>query len=275
MKVTVVTPTRGRPMALVGVLMGLWRLRSTKHELKFIVGADSDDAETHDAARRLMTELPVQVCEGPRATLGHVMNRMMAAARGDCDVVTDVTDRTFCITPGWDDCIVETMKLRSNRIFWWSCPYDPDCTLPALPAIWCDALNWQWSPEIFPFWWDDTWLQELDLMVFGGPSLKMMASYAGERKATTNGRDFAFWFNVFAQTRERRWAQAEKIAERLGVKMQPRENLEKYFALYDSNGQKRSPSFEDRFGDKRPPTESYLRAKAAAEMLTNGTAATC
>lgn len=275
MKVTVITPTRARPLALVGSLMAAWRLRSTKHDLTFIVGADDDDTQTHDAVTRLAAELPVIQTSGPRSTLGHVMNRMMNAARGDCDVVTTLTDRTFCITPGWDDCIAETLKLRSNRILWWSCPYDPDCNLPAIPAQWCDALDWQWSPEIFPFWWDDTWLQELDLMVFGGPSLKMITSYAGERKFTTNGRDFAFWFDVFARTREQRWQKAEKIAERLGVQLQPRENLEKYFALYDAAGQQRSPSFEDRFGDKRPASAAYLRAKTAAQAMIGSVAAAC
>lgn len=266
MKITVLTPSRARPLALIAVLMGLWRLRSTKHEIKFIVGADQDDEATITATRRLEMELPVDVVTGERGTLGHVMNRMMRMVT-DADAVTDVTDRNFCITPGWDDCIAETTKLRPNRLLWWSCPYDPDCTLPVIPKVWCEALQWKWSPEIFPFWWDDTWLMELDLMIFGGPSLKMQASYAGERGQTTRGRDFAFWFKVFAETREQRWQQAEGIAEKLEVEVQPRESLQKYFSLYDTSGLQRSPIFEERFGDKRAPGVEYQRAKAAAEML--------
>lgn len=276
MKIAVLTPSRGRPLALTAVLMGLWRLRSTKHEIIFIVGADKDDEKTIHAAEQLQVEFPVYVMAGERGTLGHVMNNMMKAAHElNQDVVTDVTDRNFCITPGWDDCIAETTKLRPNRILWWSCPYDPDCTLPVLPHVWCEALEWKWSPEIFPFWWDDTWLMELDLMVFGGPSLKMQASYAGERGQTTRGRDFAFWFKVFAATREQRWKQAETIARKLDTKIQDRESLEKYFSVYDSSGLQRSPIFEERFGDKRPPGIEYKRAKAAAEMILSTEGSRC
>lgn len=272
MKLAVCTPTRGRPLALIGVIMALWRQRAGKDDLRFVVGIDDDDDASLDACKRLGDEVPIYASRAPRSTLGDVSNRIVGCAK-DADAVIWATDRAFVITPGWDEIIAEAVDKFPKRILWWSCPYDADCVMPIIPKQWAEAADHELSPTIFPFWFNDTWLQELDLMVSGGPSLKVQAAYAGQRSVTTRGRDFGFWYKVFAATRAERWAKAETIAERLGIEVTMREFLTQHFAKYDAHGQANAPAFQKRFGDPREPGAEYIAAKAYAEKLLQDKAA--
>lgn len=270
LRVTVAIVTRGRPAALIGVVMALWRLRSGAHDLEFAFGFDSDDETRHDALSILRTDnLPIRNLVGSRGiTRGHIVNRIVRACRRDADVVTPLTDWTFPITPGWDDVLAQGAQQFPTRLTWWSCPHIPGCVVPAIPRAWCEAAGWAISPEIFPFWWDDTWLEEVDAILSGGPCLKLPASFAGTHGKTTRGRDFAFWGRIFAGTRHMRIAQADAMAAALGL---PRPELsDGLLARFEANDrfqQDKADEFERIFGDGSQPTEAYLAVKSAALRL--------
>lgn len=272
MKLAVCTPTRERSLALIGVVMSLWRQRAGQDDIRFIVGIDDDDEKSLDACKRLGEEVPIHVSLAPRSTLGEVSNRLFSCAK-DADAIVWATDRAFVITPGWDAIIAEAVTKLPNRVLWWSCPYEADCVMPIVTKRFAEAADYDLSPTIFPFWFNDTWLQELDLMVSGGPSLKVQAAYAGQRAQTTRGRDFAFWYKVFAATRPQRWEKAEKIAKRLGVEITMREFMTQHFAKYDAHGQANAAAFQKRFGDPREAGAEYIEAKSYAEKLLQDRAA--
>src|SRR5690242_4386935 len=108
MKLGVCIVTRNNPGPLIAVVMGLWRLRSMQHEVQFIIGFDRDDQTTRPVQiGRLVREIDPRVIYSPgdRAPCrGTAENRVLGVAReNNCDLTTLMTDRTICITPGWDD----------------------------------------------------------------------------------------------------------------------------------------------------------------------------
>lgn len=273
--ITVAIASRGRPLALIGVVLALSRLAANPIAVNFVVAVDDDDIETQDACHRLARELPVHTTAAPRSTLAACWNRALLAAKG-AEAVTLMSDRTYPITPGWDAVLGDAIAQKPNRVLWWSSPEDGGCVVPILPKAWCAATKWQAGPDTYPFWYTDTHLQELDLMVHGGPSLKVQASYAGTRGATQSGRDFAFWHGIFQATRPGRWAQALHLAEVFGRReafQGSSQQFTDYCAAYDAMMQERAPAFEERFGDRRPPSQAYIAAKARAEALLQEIAA--
>jgi hypothetical protein len=271
MKITIAIVTRARPAALIGAVMALWRLRSGHHDIELALGFDSDDETRHDALSILRTDnLPIINLVGNRGlTRGHIINRIVGARR-NADLVTIPADWQFCITPSWDDVLAQASSMHPERVLWWTHPDNLACITPVIPRKWLAAIDWKLSPAIFPFWWDDTWIEEIDQMIGGGLSLKVPASLAGIHGKTTRGRDFGFWAGVFSKTRGHRVEQARQIASALGL---PEPSLEVLaglgasYALRDSHQLANAGNFQRIYGDESPPDETYLRVKSAALRL--------
>lgn len=283
MKISVCIASRERPAAMIGVVMALHRMRSTKHEIDFVIGLDADDERTAKHLDAFEGEIaPLYSIDQAPPVRGMIENRMIVAARDapgpqgpsqPLGVITLMSDRTFCITPAWDEWLARGVETLPNRVTWWQCPEDPGCIIPIIPTAYLDAAGWKWSPEIFPFWWDDTWHQEIDLMIHGPKSKKARCTYAGIRGATANGREFRFWLDVFIRTRDTRRDLARAIAGRLGVEFIDRPDVDSYFAAYDHQMIDRCPAFEERFGDKRPVPQRYVVARDSAMKLMSEIAA--
>lgn len=269
MKIVVAIPSRSRPLALIGSVMASWRLSSGTNDVEYVIGVDKGDTETLDACMRLTKEVPLSVCIAPPpTTLAAVSNLMVRQSEG-ADAVTVLSDRIFAVTDAWDTIIAGGVHNYPKRVLWWSCEWDHGCIAPVMSKAWLEASRWSYAlTDTYPFWFIDTALQEIDLMINGGPSLKIRCAYSGARGKTTNGRDFAFWFRVFAAERPKRRTEARRIAARMGQEnLCEDERVEQFFAKFDDEMQTRSADFEKRFGDDRPPDESYLAAKARAENI--------
>lgn len=271
MKITVAIVTRGRPAALIGMVMSMWRLRGGQHDLEFAIGIDQDDDATRNAFCLLVKDgVPASLYDTRRTdTRGHVVNSLLWYCR-DADLITVPADWQFCITPSWDDVLAQASGTHPERVLWWSQPDNLACVTPVIPCKWLRAIDWKLSPEVFPFWWDDTWIEEIDQMIGGGLSLKVRASLAGVHGKTTRGRDFGFWANVFSKTRYRRVEQARQIARSLGVpepSLDVLADLGASYAMRDTHQLVNADYFQRIYGDESPPDETYLRVKSAALRL--------
>ena len=259
--------TYRRPLGLVGVVMALQRLRSLQHEVRFRIGIDDGDEDSFAACQSLAGECPIDVVPGPRPVArGEVDNRLLRGST-DADIVTMLTDRTFVISPGWDDALVRGVTEQPKRLLWWSCPEDQGCTMPIISRAWREAADHTWSPEIFPFWFDDTWNQQIDLMLYGMPSLKIVANVSGQRNKTNRARDFAFWITLFNELLPLRVEQAKTIAARLEVPFENREPVMKYIGQHYQTLLANIPVLEKHFGDNGEPDAGYVEAKTRAEKL--------
>lgn len=272
MKLGICLVTRNNPGPLIGVVMSLWRLRSNQHELQFIIGIDNDDENTMRASplTKEINPLPIFTIGERAPARGTTENRVLSIARAqDCDLATLLTDRTFPITPGWDDVLARGVTEQPKRPLWWSCPHDNVCAIPIMPKDYLDALDWKWSPELFPFWFDDTWNQQIDLLIHGLPSKKVKASFAGQRGKTTRGRDFGFWIDFFHRLLPMRVNIAESVANAQGIEFKIRPDVIQYFAGWYEQMMKGAETLEQTFGDPRDPGPEYEIAKSRAQkMLT-------
>jgi hypothetical protein len=266
MKTTICIATRGRAAAAIGVVMAAHRLKSGDQHVDFVMGMDDDDPDADLVRRVLEPVAPVKFSiEAPTETRGYVENRMLKMAYdGGADIVTLMTDRTFIISPQYDMVLVRAMGAVKNRVLWWSSPEDPGCVIPIIPRSYLEAIDCNWDMGVHPFWWSDTFQQEIDLMLYGMPSLKVNACYSGTRGITTNGRDFTFWLEVFRAMRPVRRKVAHKLAMHFGIVRPDQGQIEDYFVQYDRSFAERCPQFEASFGDQRPPSDRYLLAKKRA-----------
>ena len=268
MHITVLIPSRNRPASLVCAVMTLWRLRSGHYDLSFVIGTDSDDQKMGKIGWTFKNEdVPVTLLPGRRASsLGGVINRSLQTVRkGPADIVALMGDRMNCITPEWDQAIASGVLERSDRVLWWSSPNEKSNVAPIFSRRWLDAIDWKISCERFPFWFDDSWLEEIDLLVNGPPSLKVRASFAGARGTTTRARDFAFWINAFIAMRSERRVIAAKIAQHFNAPAPNAVEIEQLLAHRDSQLISFAPGYEERFADPRPPSREYFQIKASVE----------
>lgn len=271
MRLLYIIPTRGRPLNLLGTISTAWRLRSGAHDVEFAVSADYDDDRMEAAEALIDDDVPATVLWRDRPdALGMKWNEplWLAHKSGDSaeiDAALLMTDRMIPITVGWDDIVAKCIEKYPNRILWWRSPSDPGTVAPVVPRAWLEAMDWKPAVELFPYWFIDTWLMELDRLVFGGPSLMMPALYAGERKETQQLRDCAFWCRYYAALRPQRIEQAKQIAVRLGLEWANRPELEAEFGAQDVVREARAAEFEKAFGDTSEPWDGYRRIKAEAE----------
>ena len=276
MKIAVCIASRGRPAALIGAVMAAWRLRTGRHDVQFILGVDDDDGFTHKHLLAFMGEVEPIIVSPPAITVrGEVENAMLAAAsEREPDAVTLLSDRAYIITPGWDEGLAVGVNTEPKRVVWWSCPDDKGCVMPVIPSAYLRAVDYRWSSEVHPYWWDDSAQQEIDLMLHGLPSMKIHPMYSGRRGPTQSAREFVFWLDVFKAMRPQRRAQARQIAATLELPFIERPDVEQYFAAYDNAMRARCEEFEKGYGDTDPPTARYLLARARAEKWILPQAAT-
>ena len=269
-RIAVCIASRGRPAALAGVVMAAQRLQSCTNHLAFSLALDDDDVKSIQMFETLAQsgEVNVHADIAPRdSSIAAAQNRAVRLAMG-AEIVTLLSDRAFVITPGWDVGVVDAAIRHANRLLWWSCPHDPDTTMPIFPHTILDQVGWQPHPEIYPYWYIDTHWAEIDRMVFGGPSLRIRPMYAGARAQTTRGRDFAFWSRLFAGLRPKRVDEAKRLADALALPWNdPSPEMLADFYARDRHLAQHADDFEARFGDKSPPDEAYLAAKARAEDM--------
>jgi hypothetical protein len=265
-KINVIIASRGQHHRLSAVIVSMMQLQSGKNDIEYLVGLDNDDEDSIRAMWGLIDHgNPVRTNIAPRsASLGAINNRLLSMSNADVYLIT--TDRAFIVTPDWDEVVATVVGTNPNKPFWLYSQQDPDATHPIIPDTFLRAMGGKWSPELFPFWFDDTWLAEIDFFVSGNVT-KIPVEYAGKRGTSKRCRDIAFWGDFFAKTRPVRILIAEKIAEKFKGKLLDMEQKMDVVRAMSEEFIARAPLNEERFGDTSPPTPEYLKAKKRAEKI--------
>lgn len=261
MRISVLIPTRNRPFDLSGAAWSLVSRASGKHEVRYLVGCDADDATTIAMVWALrLRGVPLYPFVAKRqGSLGQFINMMTEAA--PADVYTSLADDIECVTQDWDDCIASAWKQKPDGVWWWGCP--TGTTFAIVSEKWRAAAGRVFT-DYFPFWWDDCWLFEVYRFAAQEDTMRRLeCTLLDKAVSTTRMRDLPFWTDFFWAMRPERIEEARRIAKRLGW---PKVRETKPYELEPS------PYFnpaktEAQQGEKTPPTPEYLRAKARAEAL--------
>ena len=266
MRIAVLILTRGRPAGLGGAIQAFHATASGQIPVEYVVCGDDDDP-TIEQAQELLEHLPVTWSINPRPdALGRAWN--LGAKACDWDLALFTGDDTVPATWHWDWRMAD--NAAAAPAFAWTEANDPsNCTYWATTRRWYDAVG-QAAPEMFPFWFNDTWAAEQHLFAFGKPILiDRHLVMAGRRGTTREMREVAFWFDVFAATRPQRIAEAGRIARAHGVAPPDPAGLLDWCRRWDAEQQASVPRYNVAFAaDQVPPTARYnrLRARAAAYM---------
>lgn len=270
MKISVGLPSRGRPLDMVASVVSLFRLASGGNEIDVILSIDRDDPLTRRAAHDLADRFPerVIVASNDRALgLGERHNNSAGAAPSDAAWMM-WSDRISVITPNWDHELAMGCLQYPNRPLWLDSIHLAGPGQVILPPAWRAAQGGPCFPGIYPFWFDDTYQEELGAFVHGPMRLTLASKCAGPRTQKTNRcRDIEFWVDVFAATRPRRVEQARAIADRLGVKMANPSALIAMYEARDAEMKRRAPALMAQFGEAGEPDESYRKALTRASVL--------
>lgn len=273
MRIAVLLLSRGRPAGLVAAIQSLHATASGALPVEYVVCGDDDDP-TMAEARAVLGSLPVTWSINPRPdALGRAWN-LGALAAGGWDIALFTGDDTVPVTWHWDMVMADRAP-RSDGAFAWTEANDPDnCTYWVTTRAWHDAVG-RACPEIFPYWFNDTWVAEQHLFAFGRPIPVDRELVMGGRRGTTREmREVAFWFQVFAATRPQRIAEAARIARAVGRTAPDPAPMLAWCATWDEAQHASVPRYNAIFAaDTVPPTPRYLRLRAEAERLLGTPAA--
>ena len=270
MSVSLVIPSRGRP-ELLGQAVNAALSNATLDTTRIVVGLDTDDETT---AR---IELPIGVIRSiaeREDSLGAKYNRCQRAHRADLYVLG--SDDVAMITPGWDAKLDECAKIFPDQI---GAIYFSDMPgvfqagqavthrLVVLMGYLCQPYT--------PFWWHDTWLDEIAQMIgrIVKPSPDVRMEAIGPIAKSRGLREIAYWAKFFDNTRPQRREIADLIIEVMNHKAWARIRADMMLPMFEyRNSILRNPdkaaSFEQNNGFDAPADERYLRIKAvAAEIL--------
>lgn len=271
MKVAVCLPTRGRPQLVKAAVDGLVQ-NSTMETTRIVVGCDRDDATEPGAALGADTKLIVSL-EDREDTLGAKWNR--CAAQTDADLYVIWADDITIPTKGWDERLADKASLFNGGVgfvFFGNIPGTLQTGI-AITRRYIDYAGF-FCPPYFPYWWCDTWADEMarftGRMLHADVSATLLQEIAGNSRGL---REVTFWGNFFQKTRIiRKQAAAAIIGEgdepawrKVQIK-QYWDDLERRLDARDSPN--RDPitakRFEAELGFDAPDDERYQRAKAKA-----------
>jgi hypothetical protein len=245
LKLSVIIPSRGRPLRLKGTLDVLRSLESKRHDIRYVIGADSDDPETIGMAHMLRLGDPrVSLrCFVRLGSLGEMVNRM--AADNPADVY------------------VSLWEAKPDGVWWWKTLAVRPATYAIVSEKWRKAAGRIFT-DYFPFWWDDMWLLQVWLMASNGPLLAIEASLDDQAQATHRMRDLRRWSDFYTSRKGERCEQAARIAKALGW---PEPYLKDDVCDVSEPFLREIANIEAMQGEKTPPTPEYLKALQRAEAL--------
>ena len=279
MKISVLCASRNNASNLRTIIGALDMLQSGKNDIKYIIGCDLDDDDTKyvkqekDFYRNYppldlrMDGVNLDFCfAGRSSNLGATWNRI--AKESHSELYAIVTDRALCITPHWDLYLADIYSKDDTKVFWWKTNAGP--VIPIAPRKWLEAAG-QLYTEYFPFWFDDTWLQELSILVHGLPIYGTQATcfIAKKNPMTNRMRDLRFWMDFFIAKRPERIVHAEKIRKKLGLHEPDVKPIEEWLNSNEDLWDKEWKNWEKIAGDKSEPDETYIVAKKSAEEFLN------
>jgi glycosyltransferase involved in cell wall biosynthesis len=206
---TVVVPSRGRPESLAACLESL---ATSKAEYEVIVGIDDDDvrAPEYDFVRKRKNHRLVQ---SPRhKSLGALVNRLADTAGGHA--VMMFTDDYIVHDSQWVEKTLETIARLPNEV---GLVFPRDGLQPGFPGVVTTTrktrdLIGYWTIDYFPFWYADTWWDELAILSGVVHEIDLDTGPINGRGGTIGLRDVGFWTGFFEVLRPDRVRDAAKIA---------------------------------------------------------------
>lgn len=211
MTIAVLLSTRKRPASLRIAVDSILR-NSVRDDTIIAVGYDRDDAE-----RPILPDR-VRVVEMDRPdALGDKFNALWRSV--DADLYIYACDDITYETHGWDQRIVDAAAIFEDKIGVVYAGFVQNAVshIPIVRAFtrgFVELMGY-FCPSIFPYWFDDTWQDEVARMVDRIALTDVSVGLIDGRGKTRRCREIAFWQTYFDSLRSERIKQALRIIDRI------------------------------------------------------------
>jgi hypothetical protein len=212
--ISVLIPARGRPLELARGIRSLRDAAGRDAAIEILVAIDDDDeafhrAPFHDPGVRLLT--------GPRpATLGAKLNALAAAATGE--ILWFIADDYVMDTAGWPDRFraeVAALPGGIGILYPHDGLHDDHASFPLLTRRMVATVGY-FAPVWFPYWFVDTWWDEIGILLGSRRRIDVQVSAPEGRGRSHGVFDVAFWAQLFEDTRSMRVRDARALAAESG-----------------------------------------------------------
>jgi|SRR5579859_7562763 len=216
--ISLLIPTRARTAYLQRLFASLEATTSSKNEVDAWVYVDEDD----DATRGFIAAHPtlpytfqVHWLVGERTnTQGEMTNRLWERSASNAGIYFPLPDDYVFTTPGWDRLVRDAFNRFPDRIV---LVYPDEATasveqvtLIILSAEWLNATQ-HFMTAYFPFWFDDTWVDQVAQMIQRKVKVGVHADPQGNKGKTIRMRNLRFWNEFFRNTLDERVDEAERL----------------------------------------------------------------
>lgn len=215
--ISLLVGTRSRPQVLQAFLRSLEETTVEKELIEVWIYADEDDRATLEfitTLRAAPCSFPVSFVIGPSPeSMGCLVNTLRQHLTSGPGILFPCNDKGLFIDLGWDVRVREVFAENPDGItmaylmdFYHGPHFGGFCLLS---ARWADVIGHVFT-EFFPFWFDDTWINQVAMMVGRRcrvPAIIAMQG-AGVRGRTLRLRNLPFWTRFFENTLEERVREA-------------------------------------------------------------------
>lgn len=209
--ITLCVPSRGRPEGCAGFVESALMLADDPARVDILVGLD--ECDPHLARyREIVPRAGARISIGKRTNVNATFDRLMDEAEGE--IVGWGADDLRVATQGWDSVTTESV----GAFGFWSPHVNGHSAraCAAYPFVSKDferrirAAQGFVTPPFFPFWFGDTWLDDLAMLLARRGHMAWRYDQSGNG-LTRGMRDLRFWGDVFVAYRPARISAAVAI----------------------------------------------------------------
>lgn len=270
--ISVLIPARGRPLELARAIRCLRSAAAGDRGIEILVAIDDDDTAFH---RPPFLDPAVRVLVGPRPpTLGVKLNLLARAAEGE--ILWFLADDYVMDTPGWPALFragVATLPGGVGVLYPRDALHPDHASFPLVTRQMLATVGY-FAPVWFPYWFVDTWWDELGILLGCRRPLEVVVSAPEGRGQSNSVFDLAFWAQLFEDMRSLRVRDAHALAARAAAAGGPPAEAmlaalpERYALCAQRTTRLRDPfriAYWENYQALGPRPERYLAVKAAGE----------
>lgn len=203
-EISVLIPVRGDSWSMVAALTASL---GDHPKVEILIGVDEDDEFWAN-----LQSVPdnLRLIRAPRPlTLGDKLNRMAGEAKGD--ILWFIAQDYVMETPDWVDRFKSAVKAMPNKcgVLY---PHDdlhPDhAAFPIITKDMVQICNRYFMAPYFPYWFIDTWWDEVGIMSGLKKEIDVTVKHQGVRGKSKLIKDLDYWAGIFESTRPMRLKQA-------------------------------------------------------------------
>lgn len=279
MSVTVCIASRGRPkeaLHTIATLISGMALPDTQ----IVIALDNDEAGAYRSLSVIPPERLIVSNADREDSLGAKYNRAAACAPASTDLFVLWADDTVTPTIGWDARLKEKADLFNGEAGVVYFGNVPGVFLPgiAVTKAFVEAQGF-FCPPMFPFWWHDTWIDEVarfaDRILVADVEVQLLDELKGNSRGV---REIAFWGQFFDRLRGARIEAAQRIIATEPQAWRREQLTQRIPSMAEFLNNRNKPcsdpeqakALEAHYSFDAPADERYIRLKAAAEAMING-----